>query len=143
VFLEPLLEEPLVLCDEDERGVDQRNASSRIERRLTKVLSPNNRLHPQPKMHRKACDEGVQEVEMMTDTVNISQEWQDKSDETQFKEEGVEKGVEESGEGVEEGGDVGEHVVVVVEGVLFSCSSWCKFKMKTIDEEEESRVEFV
>jgi hypothetical protein len=107
------------------------------------VLSPNNRLHPQPKMHRKACDEGVQEVEMMTDTVNISQEWQDKSEETQFKEEGVEKGVEERGEGVEEGGDVGEHVVVVVEGVLFSCSSWCKFKMKTIDEEEESRVEFV
>jgi hypothetical protein len=96
-------------------------------------------------MHRKACDEGVQEVEMMTDIVNISQEWQDKSDETQFKEEGVEKGVEESGQGVEEGGeeggDVGEHVVVVVEGVLVSCSSWCKFKMKTIDEEEESRVE--
>jgi hypothetical protein len=100
-------------------------------------------------MHRKACDEGVQEVEMVTDTVNISQEWQDKSDETQFKEEGVGKGVEESGEGVEEsregveeGRDVGEHVVVVVEGVLVSCSSWCKFKMKTIDEEEqESSVE--
>jgi hypothetical protein len=61
-------------------------------------------------MHRKACDEDVQEVEMMTDTVNISQEWQDKSDETQLQEEGVKAGVEE-------GGGIGKHdddVVVVL-----------------------------
>lgn len=45
----------------------------------------------------------------MTDTANISQEWQDKSDETQLQEEGVKAGVEE-------GGGIGEHddVVVVV-----------------------------
>lgn len=61
-------------------------------------------------MYRKACDEDVQEVEMMTDTINISQKWQDKSDETQLQEEGVEAGVEEDG-------GIGEHDDVVV--VLF------------------------
>ena len=47
---------------------------------------------------------------MMTDTVNISQEWQDKSDETQLQEEGVKAGVKE-------GGGIGKHdddVVVVL-----------------------------
>ena len=47
---------------------------------------------------------------MMTDTINISQKWQDKSDETQLQEEGVEAGVEEDG-------GIGEHDDVVV--VLF------------------------
>jgi hypothetical protein len=61
-------------------------------------------------MHRKACDEDVQEVKMMTDNVNISQKWQDKSDETQLQEEGVEAGVEE-------GGGIGKHDDVVI--VLF------------------------
>ena len=74
------------------------------------MLSPDDGLHPEPNPYRKACDEGIKEVEVTTEAVNVRvtyQEPQNKSEKTQFKEEGVEEGEE----GVDEGSDDGEHVV--------------------------------